>query len=110
MEHCTGLLKVLEDINAPDFAFGKILTWAREAANDNYLFNPPGGLSKRRHVEQLFNSIENAKRLLPAVCEDACHSTDIICYDFVPQLLSILQNPDIMTEENLLVDEHGRSF
>ena len=106
-----ALLKVLEDINAPDFAFGKILTWAREAANDNYSFNPPGGLSKRRHVEQLFNSIENAKRLLPAVCpvtvtegEDACHSTAIICYDFVPQLLSILQNPDIMTEENLLIN------
>ena len=36
--------------------------------------------------------------------EDACHSTDIICFDFVPQLLSILQNPDIMTEENLLIN------
>ena len=29
---------------------------------------------------------------------------DVISYDFVPQLLSLLQDPDIMTEENLLLD------
>jgi hypothetical protein len=32
-----ALLKVLEHINAPDFAFGKFLTWAREAAKDHYI-------------------------------------------------------------------------
>jgi hypothetical protein len=29
---------------------------------------------------------------------------DVISFDFVPQLLSLLQNSSIMTEENLLID------
>jgi hypothetical protein len=39
------LLKVLDDMNAPDYAFGDILSWARGAHSANYSFNPPGGLS-----------------------------------------------------------------
>ena len=29
---------------------------------------------------------------------------DVICYDFVPQLLSILQNKEMMTLDNLVLD------
>ena len=29
---------------------------------------------------------------------------DVICYDFVPQLLSILQDKEMMSSENLLLD------
>jgi hypothetical protein len=106
-----SLMKLLEDINTPDVAFGTILSWACETSIDKYLFHSSGGLSKRNHIEELFNSIKNVKYLLPAVCpvpviegDDAGYYTDILCYDLVPQLLSILQNCNIMTEEKLLID------
>ena len=54
--------------------------------------------------------MENAKHLLPSVytvpiTEEANGpAVDVIAFDFVPQLLSLLQNWDIMTKENLLID------
>ena len=109
-----ALLKVLEDLNAPDIAFEKILTWARDAASEQFSFHPNGGLSKRRHIQLLFESITNAHRLLPVVCPvpiiertkdtEKAYSVEVISYDFVPQLLALLQNRDIMTEDNLLID------
>ena len=48
------LLKVLDDMNAPDYAFSDILTWARGA---NYSFIPPGGLSQSKSVDLLFDAM-----------------------------------------------------
>jgi hypothetical protein len=41
---------------------------------------------------------------VPTVDVNEGHITDVIAYDFVPQLLSLLQNRNIMIEENLLLD------
>jgi hypothetical protein len=70
-----ALLKILDEIQAPDHAFGKILTWGHEAARDKYSFYPQGGLDKNKQIDILFNSVENAKNLLPAVClgGTSCH-------------------------------------
>ena len=38
-----ALLKLLDDINAPDYAFRLIIEWARSAKNDGYSFLSPGG-------------------------------------------------------------------
>jgi hypothetical protein len=54
-----------------------------------------------------FSLMDNATRLLPAVQNVVvphglpCH---VIVYDFVPQLLRLLQNPDIMIQANLLIN------
>jgi hypothetical protein len=48
------VLKVLDDMNAPDYAFGNILAWARGASAAHYSFNPPGGLSRSKSVDLLF--------------------------------------------------------
>jgi hypothetical protein len=34
-------------------------------------------------------------------------SMNVICYDFVPQLLSILQDPKMMAGNNLLLDKNN---
>ena len=34
---------------------------------------------------------------------------DVVCFDFVPQLLCLLQNKRLMTEENLLLDVNDPS-
>ena len=103
------LLKVLNDMNAPDYAFKSIMEWARDAHADGYSFKAVvGGVSRSKNVDSLIkNSVHNARLVLPSVLTVNCpHSPhlDVICFDFVPQLLSLLQNRIIMTQENLVID------
>ena len=102
------LLKILDNMNAPDYAYGDILSWARDASADNFTFNPPGGLSRSRSVDLLFQSIPNAHELLPSVISvddvDAPEADKVVVFDFVPQLLRLLQSSDIMIQDNLVID------
>jgi hypothetical protein len=62
---------------------------------------------RSKNVNALINSVRNGKKLLPFVRRiDIDHGSpsDVICFDFVAQLLSLLQNPSIMTAENLAID------
>ena len=105
-----ALLKLLDDMNAPDYAFKAILTWARSAIAEGFSFQPEGGKTRRRNVERLFAMMNNATQLLPTVRTVAVPhgpSCDVITFDFVPQLLKLLQNRSIMTQDNLLIDVHN---
>ena len=102
-----ALLKLLVDMNAPDYAFTSILKWARDALEDGYSFAPAGGQSRVNNVDLLFKSVANASRLLPSVVTvDTPHgpSCKVIAYEFAPQLLKLLQDRSIMTQQNLLID------
>jgi hypothetical protein len=95
-----ALLKLLDDMNAPDYAFKDVLSWARDAQADGSSFYPDGGLSRMQSVDLLFKAMTNAKRLLPSVTVVSVpHGLPqkIITYEFAPQLLHLLQNPKIMT-------------
>ena len=98
-------------MNAPDYAFHAILTWARAAIANGFSFQPEGGLTRRRNVERrLYAMMNNATHLLPTVRTVAAPhgpSCDVITFDFVPQLLKLLQNQTIMTQDNLLIDVHN---
>ena len=100
------LLKILDSIDAPDHLFSDILLWAKEAMADNYSFNPPGGLSRQQNIKFLFQSMHNANSLLPTIIpiSESNNTNHVIVFDFVPQLLNLLQNKSIMTQENLLID------
>jgi hypothetical protein len=86
-----GLLKNLNDMNAPDYTFEAIIKGSRGAHKEKYSFYPQGGLTRARNVNVLCLSMDNATKLLPAVRNVVvphglpCH---VIVYDFVPQLLS----------------------
>lgn len=102
-----ALLKILNDIHAPDYAFASILMWARNASADGYSFHPMGGQSRMANIDVLFQSVHNAQRLLPSVQTVAVlHGlpSDVITFEFAPQLLNLLQNPSIMIADNLLID------
>jgi hypothetical protein len=84
-----ALLKVLDNMNAPEYAFHAILTWARAAIADGFSFQPEGGQTRRRNAERLYAMMNNATHLLPTVrTVTAPHgpSCDVITFDFVPQL------------------------
>jgi hypothetical protein len=62
----------------------------------------------------MYNSLHNAKQMLPNVAliqlPDPLPDTksmDVICYDFMPQLLSILQNKEMMLANNLVLDPNN---
>ena len=104
-----SLLKLLKDMNAPDYAFANILTWARDAKSDNYSFQPKGGLSRNRNLAIFTEALQNAKLLLPTVISvtspnNEFMSCDVIAFDFVPQLLRLLQNPEITNARTLAID------
>ena len=105
-----ALLKLLDDMNGPDYAFKAILTWACAAHAEGFSFQPGGGKTRRRNVERLFAMMNNATQLLPTVRTVAVpdgSSCDVIWFDCVPQLLKLLQNQTIMTQDNLLIDVHN---
>ena len=84
-----------------------IKRWARGANAAGYSFNPEGGLSRSRSVDLLFLVVKNARQLLPSVVNVTVQyglPRDVIVFDFVPQLLCLLQNPKLMTSTNLLID------
>ncbi|KAI2492859.1 hypothetical protein MHU86_21672 [Fragilaria crotonensis] len=102
-----ALLKLLDDMNAPDYAFASVLRWARGANAARYSFYPDGGLSRSRSIDLLFLDMKNATQFLPSVVNVTTpHGPprDVIVFDFVPQLLRLLQNPKLMTADNLLID------
>ena len=103
-----ALLKVLDDMNALDYAFKSIMEWARDACADGYSFNAvAGGVSRSKNVDSLINSLYNARLVIPSILTVNCPhppDSDVICFDFIPQLLSLLQNRSIMTAENLVID------
>ena len=106
-----SLLKILDDMHAPDYAFGQVLGWARDAQTAGFSFRPPGGLSRSKQIHRFYDLIPEARQLLPSrsplTFADGSVG-DVIVFDFVPQLLNLLQNPKIMIQENLVI-EIGRA-
>ena len=106
------LLKLLDDMNAPDYAFREILLWARGATQEGFSFYPKGGLDRRRNIQCIRESLKHSQLLLPSIVtvnlpteEDSSPAENkVIVFDFVPQLLSLLQNRQIMVQENLVID------
>ena len=83
------------------------MAWARGASAEAYSFHPQGGLDRARNVTVLVKSLANATQLLPSVLSVPCpHGPpcDVVVFDFVPQLLRLLQNPRLMIPENVVLD------
>lgn len=102
-----ALLKMLDDINAPDYAFPAVLEWARNAHEQGYSFHPTGGVERSRNIDELFKAMHNARRMLPSVTRVVVSHgppVDVITFEFAPQLLKLLQNKKLMTADNLLIN------
>jgi hypothetical protein len=66
-----------------------------------------GGRDCARNVTVLVKSIANATQLLPSILSvSSPHGPpcDVVVFDFVPQLLHLLQNPSLMIPENVVLD------
>jgi hypothetical protein len=62
----------------------------------------------------MYHSLHNPKQMVPHLESlelpdplPNVKTMDVICYDFVPQLLSILQNKEMMSANNLVLDPNN---
>ena len=106
-----NLIKLLEDMNCPDSAVEKIIDWARESYNAGFDFKPS---SKTRHgnlqwmKKMVVNNNAFYHQSIPVVLNEQT-TIDVIAFDFTSQLLRLLQNKRLMTQENLLIDTQNPS-
>jgi hypothetical protein len=92
----TSLIYLLDAMECPDYAFKAIMEWARKCCDAGFDFNPK---SKTRlgNLKWMYDALHNAEQMLPHLEPidlpdplSNIKSMNVICYDFVPQLLSIL--------------------
>ena len=90
------LIKLLDDMNCPDYVLPKILEWVIDNEQNQVSFHS----ASRKHdanVNWMRKMLHNANYLMPKVMPASLSSSisvDVMCFDFVPQLLSLLQDPE----------------
>ena len=100
------LVQILDSFNAPDYALEKILDWAQRALQSGFDFHPRCK-SRSANVKWMYEMLSKSKQMLPylrQVDPIVGNPFDCICFDFVPQFLSLLQDPFVMQPENLCID------
>jgi hypothetical protein len=108
--HEVELLKILHKIGAPNQAFESLMGWARDAAGNDYHFQP----SPQRYESQIHN-------LTDLVGMTACRPTisqvslepddlvlDVVVFPFATMLASLLNCPMLNKLENLVVNSANR--
>jgi hypothetical protein len=103
-----NLLKLLEDAQCPDYMLQKVLQWAYNAKLEGFDFNP-NAITRKANIQWMYKALEHSHKGLPKVLtvnlEDHDKAQDIICFDFVPALLSMLQDESLMAIENLVINK-----
>jgi hypothetical protein len=106
-------MSLLNAMECPDYGFQTIMDWARKSFEAGFDFNPK---SKTRlaNLKWMYAALHNAEQMLPHLesiqLPDPLPNVkplNVICYDFVPQLLSILQNKRMMSANNLVLDPNN---
>jgi Plavaka transposase len=102
------LLKLLEDAQCPDYMLQKVLQWAYNAKLEGFDFNPRA-TTRKANVQWMYKALEHSQDRLPHIVpvslEDHDDVSDVVCFDFAPALLSILQDEVLMSGNNLVINE-----
>jgi hypothetical protein len=106
----SNLIHLLDEMGCPDYALQHILQWCRTSRDNGFQFN--SRLTTRKaYFKELYQLLEphNIKAFLPAVIsipiigqED--QTANVVGFDFVPKLLSLVQCPERMQMQNLNVN------
>jgi hypothetical protein len=109
----TSLMYLLDSMECPDYAFKEIMEWARTCFEAGFDFNPKCK-TRLGNLKWMYDALHNAEQMLPHLESiqlpdplPNVNSMNVICYDFVPQLLSILQNKKMMSAQNLVLDPNN---
>jgi hypothetical protein len=102
-----GLLKLLEDMNCPDYALASVVDWAHAAYRDGFDFAPTAK-SRDGVLAGLYRHVHNSTLLLPSVVPVDLIGpnvpVDMIVYDFAAQYLSLLHSKTLMRRGKVNID------
>jgi hypothetical protein len=100
------LLTILDKIEAPDYVFQSILQWATEAKCLNYSFSPRH-TTRSAVIQELCQHVQ-MKSANPIVSQiqlkHVNNPLSIVSFDFKHQLCSLLNDPTLMTPDNLCIN------
>ena len=102
-----NLMKLLNDMHAPDYIFQQVKCWAVSAKAHEFEFNGNRGFSHNSNLKWMFEMTKNAHLMLPMVHpiqQENGQIAEIVCYDFVLAALWLLQDRSIMNQTNLALD------
>jgi hypothetical protein len=109
----TSLIYLLDAMECPDYGFKTIMEWACKSFEAGFDFNPKCK-TRLGNLNWMYDALHNAEQMLPHLepieLPDPLPNVktmNVICYDFVPQLLSILQNKNMMSAHNLVLDPNN---
>lgn len=101
------LMKLLIDMNAPDYAFEQIIEWARRSANLGFDFVPTKGKTWKCNVKWMHEMTENGGLRLPKIIPvqlEGGEIAEVVCFDFIAAALGKLQDRSMMRKEKLVLD------
>jgi hypothetical protein len=102
-----SLLCLLENIKAPLYAYGKIMSWAYNAVSQGHRFVP--NFQDRKTVfNQMFMQYD-MKGILPKttnVMLVECQCVKVIHFDFQQMIHSLLLDETLMQEDNLVLHDN----
>lgn len=103
----TRLLQLVKEFNAPDYAYKKILNWARDAYNTEYKFNPTT-IDYKSRIRKM-EKYSSLNILLPYTHSISLPPDNLIltvsCFDFSSMLCSLLNNKELNQLSNLVVNQ-----
>lgn len=106
-QHEVKLLKILNDVGAPLYAFETIMQWAFNARVAGYDFDP----QVKHYATQMVNlqKMTNLGSIRPRVemVKLAVDNLEIpvVCCPFVSMMLSLLNDPELNQLENLVINQ-----
>ena len=106
----TNLIHILDEMGCPDYALQHILQWCKTSRDAGFTFNSRLA-TRKAYFKELYALLQphNINDFLPAIIninmagqED--QTANVVGFDFVPKLLSLLQDPVCMQGPNLSVN------
>src|SRR5687767_7965394 len=106
------LLQILNSIGAPHYAFKLIMEWAHDAFISGYKFSPKCGTHQQqiKRIERWLNLSHCRPFKKQVVLPPDQLQLDVTCFPFVSMLESLLNNPELTQDCNLVINKNGDHF
>jgi len=82
-KHIINLMKILNDMNAPDYAFEQVLRWAVTARREGFQFTADRGYSRKSNLRWMFQMTANSELQLPSVLpveQESGSTAEVVTY------------------------------
>jgi hypothetical protein len=102
----TKLLKILEEIGAPLYAFDVIMEWGFEAQQSHYNFQPKAQTYRTQldHLAKMTCLQDMYPKVVEVPLAKDNFKMPVVCFDFIPMLLSLFNDQDINQLDNLVIN------